>query len=127
MPFTKLGIIRPPIEGLDEDLQAYIRLIETMAKTPNVQESKNSLDPRTWPMSTHLSLIGMIVMAFMWAFNSGGNWRDLEHRVSAIELKEQQDSSVYARRDLLEQQMSYVVTGLNELKVKVDQLTANSR
>lgn len=123
MTFTRLGIKRPDLTGLSDEQTEYVSAIEILARMSGVQEVRSSMDPRTWPMSTHLSLLGMVVIAFAWAFNSGGDWREMDRRVAAIELQEKQDAATYARRDVLEQQMNYVVTGLNELKAKVDQLT----
>lgn len=127
MPLAKFGIVEPDLSNLNDEQLHFVHLIKQLASSSVVQQTKNPMDPRTWPISTYISLLGMIGVTLIWAFNSGGNWRELDRRVAAVEVRQQQDSSIYARRDLLEQQMSYVVTGLNELKVKVDQLTANSR
>lgn len=128
MTLKRVGIERPDFLGLDDAQQQYLSVLETMAFAPKQQEElKNPFDPRSWPISTHIAIVTVIVTAFLWAFNSGGEWKQVESRIAAIEARQAQYETVYARRDLLEQQMGYVVQGLNELKVKVDQLTASSK
>jgi hypothetical protein len=126
MPLKRFGVERPDFSGLAEDDQQYIALVEAMAASPRVHEDENSLDPRTWPLSTYITMFALVATLLGWAWSSGGEWKQLESRVNVIETKESQDAATYARRDLLEQQMNYVVTGLNELKVKVDQLSATT-
>jgi len=127
MPLKQFGIERPDSSSLPDEWRQYVSMVEFVASADQAHETKNAFDPRTWPTSTYIALAGAIVTAFLWAFNSGGEWKQLEARVTAIETRQNQDAVTYARRDVLEQQMSYVVTGLNELKVKVDQLTAANR
>ncbi len=124
MATKRLGIERPSLDGMTDEQLQYQRFLETAMVMGNAQEVKSTFDPRTWPISTHIAIVTAVLTAFAWAFSSGGEWRDLSQRVQAIEARQTQDSVIYARRDLIEQQMGYVVIGLNELKVKVDQLTA---
>lgn len=125
----KLGIERPPaIDAIDdEDSRVYIRVIEALARTGSGQEIRNSLDPRTWPMSTHVAVITAVLLAFGWAFNSGGEWKQIKSEQQAMQIQISQFETTYARRDLVEQQMGFVNTNLNEMKVKLDALLAAQR
>jgi hypothetical protein len=119
----RLQIERPDVTGMTREQMQYMNLLEIAGD--EVSEAKpHPMDPRAWPASTHLAIVLAILTAFGWAFNSGGEWKQVESRLQAMETRQSQYESIYARRDLLEQQMGYVVTGLNELKVKVDQLAA---
>ncbi len=128
----RLGIERPEFGGLDEVQQAYLATVEMMAFAPKQQEElKNPFDPRTWQLGTYAVIVGWVATVVMMAFSSGGKWTDVENRNKQLETRLQaaesrlaQDENIYARRDLLEQQMAFIVTTVNELKVKVDQLTA---
>ena len=126
MSNKQVSIERPEaLKDTPPEVQQYVRAMEMLGFTP-AQEVVSPWNPRTWPVGQWVTVVLFLGSLFLWSFKSGGNWEQVENRLQAMENRQSQYETIYARRDLLEQQMGYVVTGLNELKVKVDQLMMSS-